>query len=432
MKLQWLNDRMIMMGVLLTLLLTGCSGSGESGATAPVSSSKSRNLAPVAVQSTESAVVAGSDTLGLDLLSRISGNGVVAPFSASLSLAQLRAGAKGETLTAINGAMHLSGLETGVDSTFNGLDLWINGRLTAAQLGTQTSQANAGAWAQARYGYLLSYLDTLAENYGLKPSRIDFALAPGNAWQTVYDWTTLSSGLSTYTSLTQDTRLVLGNTVRFNAAWAEPFDPALTTTSWFQPLDTYAVNVPFMRRTANLPHTSGNGYSAVALGLAAGQQMLVVLPDEGRFAEIQTALTTERLKQIATALTPAQVDLALPKFAIVSTIPIDLGVAATKYSADFSGLDGTKDLYVSATEHRTTLSVTEAGLQAGSATLLALEDAHPETWTNPGTSGVILGQDTISSPPEIDVILGRPFIFAVRDSATGAILFLGRVMNPKL
>jgi serpin B len=393
----------------------------------------SRNLAPVVVQSTEVAVVNGINTLGLDLLGTTSGNVVVAPFSASLSLARLRDGAMGDTLTAISGIMHVNGLGDGVDSAFNDLDLGVNGRINACLLGAQTSQATAGAWAQAHYGYRLTYLDALAENFGLKPSRVDFALDQSDAAQKLSDWSLQAVGLAPLVTTTQDTRLVLGDAVQLNAAWADPFDPALTETNIFKLLDSSTVNVPFMLKTATLPQTSGNGYMALALPLSGGQQLLVVLPDEGRYTEIQTALTAEMLKQIAAALVPAQVNLSFPKFSIKGNITLDLGVAATKGVADFSGMDGTRNLYVASTVHGSRLSVAEAGLQAGSVTQIALEDLNPGTLGS-SSSGLIDSDITITIGPlpTITVLIARPFIFAVRDSVTGAIIFMGRVMDPSL
>lgn len=423
-KLLSLIDRISIHCLLSVLLLTGCSGSGGSAANAPESSSKNRNLAPIAALSTEISVVNGLNDLGLGLLGKISGNAVVAPFSASLTLARLRAGAKGETLAAINEVLHLPGSGEEVNSAFNDLDLKINQTTTA------------GGWTQAGYGYLLTYLDTLAENYGLKPARLDFALAPTNASQAVSDWALQASGgLSTAVSTTNATRLVLGDAFKLNAAWANQFDPALTETSGFQPLNAATVNVPFMHMSAVLPVASGNGYIAVALDLSGGRQFLVLLPDEGRFTEIQSALTEERLQQISAALSPTQVDLALPRFSIESSTTLNPGTASGPGVADFSGIDGTGDLYVSATVHHSRLSVTETGLLGGSVTLLSLEDVYPETWTDPGSSGYsdyFSFDSQTSFIPGITVILGRPFIFTIRDSASGAILLMGRVMEPSI
>lgn len=435
MKLLWLPNRIVMPGLLSVLLCTGCGGSSTepspNPATTTAGSNKERNLAPVAAQSTKLSVVNGSNALGLDLLRKVEDNTVVAPFTASLSLARLRAGAKGATRSAINGIMHLDDSAIDVDAAFNDLALGVNSRIVAASLDNQASQAQAGAWAQLRYGYQRTYLDTLAESYGLKPLRLDFARSLDDAVGAISTWDSQASpGLSTSVAASNDTRLVLEDAVNLNGAWAEPFAPALTATGSFQPLAADAVEAPFMHQSATLPQTSGDGYLAVALPLNGGQQFLLVLPDSERFWEILTGLTAEKLAEIAGALTPAPVDLALPKFAIRSTFPMDIGDVAGG-PANYSGIDGTTELNVTSSTHDTRLSIAEAGLQAGSITRLVLDDFRPETWNN-HEGGIIVSTDTPNPTPPAVVGFGRPFIFAVRDTDTGAVLFLGRVMNPTL
>ncbi|OGU12505.1 MAG: hypothetical protein A2075_23435 [Geobacteraceae bacterium GWC2_58_44] len=426
--------RVLLAGVLWVLILSGCNGDkvGNEISAAPASLDKSRNLAPVTSPATQGPVVDGINALGFHLMRDTGGNGVVAPFSASLSIARLEAGSNGDTKAALRALLQTDAAAMDLYAVLNELDLGINSRIGTASLGAQPSRGEAQAWAQARYGYLLSYFDTLVENFGLKPLRVDFDLAPDDQSQTVAGWATQASGLPTQVTTTKDTRFVLGDAIRLNASWAEPFDPALTETGTFQFIEFLTrTRVPFMNKSAILPQTSGDGFVALALPLQGSQQFLIVLPDAGRFHEVRTALTSVRLRQIAAALTPAQVNLALPKFTLDSTIPLELGVASVKGTADFSALDGTKELYVSSAAHHSQLSVTEAGLQAGSATLLALDDLRPETWTSNG----FVGYASFSSNTEpyfwdTTIIVGRPFIFAVRDTITGAILFLGQLMNP--
>lgn len=434
MKLVKLSRQIVFLG-LAVIVCSGCGGGSDETGTNPsittAASNKERNLAPVAAPSTKLSLVSGNNTLGLNLLSTVEGNAVVAPFSASLSLARLRVGAKGVTLSAINGVMHIDGSALDVDAAYNELALGINDRIGANSLDNSASQAQAGAWTQLGYGYQRTYLDTLAESYGLKPLRLDFALALDDAEQTISAWSSqASSGLATFGAASNDTRLVLADAVALNAAWAASFDPALTATGSFQLLNSGTVDVPFMHQSATLPQTSGDGYLALALPLNGGQQLLLVLPDSGRFREIMAGLTAEKLAQIAGALTPATIDLALPKFTVSSALPMYLGEASSKGFADYSGIDGSNDLYVSAATQNSRLAITEAGLQAGSVTRLVLDDFHPETWTEYGSVTTI-----VTFPFEITPVvvgLGRPFVFAIRDTDTGALLFVGRVMNPAM
>lgn len=413
---------------LLAITLSGCGGDSSDAVS---ESTKSRNLAPVASQASQDAAVKGIAALGLDLLDEKEGNAVVAPYSASLSLARLQAGANGETATAIISLTRFTGARNEIYATLNQLSLGIDSRLAAASLGSDTSGTYSAAWSQARYGYKISYLDLLAEHFGLKPNIVDFDQAPAQASQKVHDWVKQSAAMIPAFYPFQDTRFVLGEAIRLNATWSTAFDPALTETADFELLDRWsAVPVRFMQRSGVVPYSAGEGYVALALPLQGDQQFLVVLPDSGRFAEVQASLTPERLNGIAAALTPAQISLAVPKFSIETKMQINAGVAAAKGLADFSGLDGSKDLCLSDTDHQSVLLVAEEGLRARSTTLLALEDTRPDTWT--GSNGFIITSGTgVFSGPTTDVVLGRPFIFAVRDSATGTILFLGRLTDPQ-
>lgn len=431
--------RSLIVILLAATLVTGCGGSG-SMTTVSDSSAKTRNPAPIVAPSTESTVVNSVNTLGMNLLGQGTDNAVVAPFSASLTMAKLRAGAAGQTRTTITEALLLTGLGVDLDPAFNKIDLGISARIAELSLDGQPSRTSAEGWLQNRYGYLITYLDALAYNYGLKPTRTDYAADQYTATATIATWATLASGgLPCTFTASRDARLTLGDAVQLNAAWATPFDPARTQTNSFRLLSGDNVYATFFSTSAQLRQTSASGYQAVELPLAGnGLQYLVVLPDEGMFYSIQRNFTAAWLNQVVAALSSTPVNLNLPAFSIETETHLPLGSVPTTIDvADFSALDGTKDLYVSSTLHRTKLAITEKGLNAGSATLIALDDAHPETWTNPetppwsgGFSSVMYGGSPWFSPPYVEVTLGRPFFFAVRDSATGAILFLGQVVVP--
>src|SRR5512145_2373671 len=428
--------------VLLSFALSGCGGGGGgsdqiSPSNKADSSGLSRNPVPQAAASVTQSVVNASNALGIALLKQVStNNAVVAPFRASLSLARLRAGAAGETKNGISQVMNLDAAAD-VDDAFNSLDLAVGDRIASASLGGQTSQASSRGWVQKRYGYLLTYLDNMAQNYGLQMAGVDYALAQSDAWTTISNWSsTASGGFSGTLNLSQDTRLVLGDALRLNAAWESPFDAAQTKTDWFQLLDGNYEEVTFMRRQGAISTTSVDGYAAYELPAGGnGLTFLIIVPEKDRYNEVVSSLTATKLTQIVTALTPAVIDLMLPKFTIAgSTVDLSVGNGAQKDVADFSALDGTKDLYVMSKAHNAKFAVNESGLQGSSVTLLGLDDAHPETWTNPGSDGsygVIIYNGSIDyTIPVAQVAIGRPFIFLVRDSFSGVVLFIGRVLNP--
>jgi len=145
--------------------------------------------------------------------------------------------------------------------------------------------------------------------------------------------------------------------------------------------------------------------------------MVILLPDSGQFETFEEAIECQQIKDIIENLERREVRLTMPKFEFDSSFGlkktlIDMGMpVAFSASADFSGMTGEKDLFISDVIHKAFVSVDEAGTEAAAATAVIMElTAMPET--------------------PVEVTLNRPFIFLIRDIETGAILFVGRVMNP--
>jgi len=118
-------------------------------------------------------------------------------------------------------------------------------------------------------------------------------------------------------------------------------------------------------------------------------------------------------------LTPKSVDLALPKFEFTTPLPLNdtlraLGMVQAFQGgvADFTGISGPNfPMYISDVIHKAFIKIDEEGTEAAAATAVVMRDA---------------------SVPYADVVLhvDRPFVFLIRDRVTGAVLFLGRVVNP--
>jgi serpin B len=108
----------------------------------------------------------------------------------------------------------------------------------------------------------------------------------------------------------------------------------------------------------------------------------------------------------------------MPKFRMETSFGLndalaDLGMKAAfdPATADFSGMDGTRDLYITDVIHKAFVEVDESGTEAAAAT------------------AVIVGTTSVPADP-IKVTIDRPFLFLIRDIETGTVLFLGRVMDP--
>ena len=142
-----------------------------------------------------------------------------------------------------------------------------------------------------------------------------------------------------------------------------------------------------------------------------------MLPDEGTFEAFEAALDAEQVSGILRQLSRQQVALAMPKFEFesefaLSTTLQEMGmVDPFRSSADFSGMTGTRELFISDVIHKAFVSVDEAGTEAAAAT------------------AVIMKLSAAPAEP-VRVTVDRPFIFLIRDIETGTILFVGRVMDP--
>jgi serpin B len=215
------------------------------------------------------------------------------------------------------------------------------------------------------------------------------------------------------------TRLVLANAIYFNGKWALPFEKESTHDDAFNLLDGSIVTVPMMSQTENLQYAAGDGYQAAALPYReTDMSMVFVLPDRGRFAEIEGSLSAEFMADLVAKLESQRVWIKLPKFSFESSFGLtdtlsDMGMPNAFDEADFSGMTGKRDLFISDILHKAFVAVDEEGTEAAAATVVMMElSARVE--------------DDL-----IEMLLDRPFLFFIRDNDTGTILFAGRLMNPE-
>lgn len=161
---------------------------------------------------------------------------------------------------------------------------------------------------------------------------------------------------------------------------------------------------------------SGTGWNAAALDYVGDTtSMIIVVPDTGTFSGFEAGLNVELLNDILAGARPSgSAALIMPRFKFATDVALKdtlsaLGMPdAFTGSADFSGLNGARDLHVQSVIHKAIINVDEQGTTAAAAT------------------GVSVG--LVSAPPTL--VVDRPFLFFVRHNLTGAILFQGRVVDP--
>ncbi len=397
-------------------------------------SEKQRVTSPDVSTSGLADLVAGNSAFAFDLyraLSEEPGNLFYSPYSISLALAMTYAGARGETERQMADTLHFVLPQDRLHPAFNGLDLELARRGEGAagrdEKGFRLNIVNA-IWGQEDYEFLVEFLDVLAENYGAGPRLLDFAGEPEESRVTINDWVSEQSegrieDLVPQGVIDELTRLVLTNAIYFNAAWLYPFTESLTKDGAFHLLDGGEVMVPMMRRTARFGLATGDGYQAVELPYDGGElSMVILLPDTGQFEAFESVLDADLVHTVTEGLVPTRVALTMPRFEFESDFTLGDALGAmgmptafipplgpcTSEMADFSGMTSTCELYIKEVVHKAFVSVDEAGTEAAAATAVVMS----------------IG----SMPPSVTI--DRPFVFLIRDIETGAVLFVGRVVDP--
>ena len=374
---------------------------------------------------------AADDAFGADLYRLLAAgrrNVVFSPASIAAALQMALCGAGGATAAQIAAALHLAGPDAATD----GLRL-LSGVLSQAGDGTNvTLRAPNTMWVQAGLPLEPGFTSRLRDAAALTVRPVDFREAPRQARAQINELIAEQTAGKITDLLGPDavsaaTLLVLANAVYLKARWAFPFPASATADTPFYPGpdgDADAepagspLTVPMMRRTADLAYLRADGYQAVLLPYQDGRlAMAIVLPD-GPLPTLAPRLAGG-LGPLLAGAARQRVALSLPKFrqrAGFGLIPVlrQLGVEdAFTDAADFSGITAQERLFISAVVHQAYIDVDEQGTEAAAATAISMRP-------------MAMRQE----PDPIRMVVDRPFLFAIIDTATGLPLFLGQVTRP--
>ena len=417
--------------VLMAALILGLAACAQPVAGEVIQSEKPRVTSPNVDEADLATLVEGNSAFAFNLYQALregDGNLFYSPYSISLALAMTYAGAQGETAQQMADTLQFVLPQDRLHPAFNDLDLELSRRGEGAEgkdgEGFRLNIVNA-IWGQKDYEFLSDFLDLLAENYGAGLRILDFASAPEESRITINNWVSDQTEGRIEDLIPQGlinalTRLVLTNAIYFNAAWQYPFEEDMTEDGPFYLLDGGEVTVPMMRQTELLGYAEGDGYQAVELPYDGGElSMIILLPQAGQFETFEGSLDAQQVDEIIGRLEHRQVTLAMPRFEFESSFGLREALVAMGMpvafsgDADFSGMTGNRDLFIAEVIHKAFVSVDEAGTEAAAATAVVMPTAMP--------------------PEElIEVTVNRPFVFLIHDIETGAILFIGRVVNPSV
>ncbi len=426
-----ISSRSAALLVALTVSIA-CGGSPEAEPAAPgerVASSRPRVTAP-APDDDLAAAVASNGELAVDLYRALAaetpGNLFFSPQSIAFALSMTYAGAAGDTATAFERTLHVRIPEPQYHRAMNDLDRQLASRGDGAKAADgqpfRLRLVNQ-LFAQEGFGFEPPFLDTLAEEYGADVRVLDFAGAPEPSRQAINGWVARETEdrireLLPQDAIRTDTLAVLVNAIYFNAAWAKPFDPALTRDREFALLDGAHISVPTMSSgDLSVRAAQVENVEVVELPYDGGElSMLLLVPPAGELATFEQELTPARLQEYVAALLGEHLALSLPRFEVRTSLQLKppltalgLGIAFGD-GADFSRISSEVDLLVSDVVHQAFVKVNEAGTEAAAATAVIIVPT--------------------SLPTIRTVAIDRPFVFVIRDHATGALVFMGRVARP--
>ena len=396
------------------VLLLNCSGE---------SSSPPEPEPPRPLQAGEMKLVEYSESFGLNrfgqLISTSSDpNVIVSPLSVSMALGMAYVGAEGSTREAMEMVLELYGLQE--QEVYESYESLI-GLLTHLDAEVQVDIANS-IWYREGLEVKPEFLDINRDYLEAEVTGLDFD-SP-TAVPTINNWvnTRTNGKIPTIVGPTIDplTRLFLINAVYFKGAWTTSFDETVTMAP-FQTLDGPSVQVPMMQLETELLYLENDLFQAVDLPYGNGwYSMTVLLPQSGLPVDsLIGMLNAADWNQWISSMQEMPGHVFMPRYTVrYETSLLDvlaalgMGVAFESSTADFTGIAEAEDLYISEILHKTFVAVDEEGTEAAAAT------------------SVTIGVTSVNPSEKFTIRLDRPFLFAIRDSHSGALAFIGRVGDP--
>ncbi|HEX7603024.1 MAG TPA: serpin family protein [Polyangiaceae bacterium] len=352
------------------------------------------------------------------------GNLFFSPISISIALMMAYGGAKGTTQAAMAKVLHLA--DGATHAGYGGLV----SALSSAPPGPVLRVANrfyADKTLVVEPGYLTLTHDAYAAPLELVDFKTEDARLAINGWVERQTNDKIKDLIPPKT-LDDSTKLVLVNAVYFKGSWSTPFKPSETKDAPFHGA-AGSKNTPMMHASLHVKYGENADVQLVELPYAdpSGARTLamdVVLPrDKNGLAKLEALIASSGLDAVATKPLGYEqaVDVTLPRTKMTSSFELSsplaalgMGVAFGK-DADFTGIAKAPSvddrLRIAKVLHKAFVDVNEEGTEAAAATAI-----------------VMAAGGGAPAPPKV-FLADHPFLFLVRDTKSGAILFLGRMTD---
>jgi len=363
------------------------------------------------------------------------GNIFYSPYSISAALAMTYEGAKGQTADEMKSVFHFpekSILRPNFAAIYNNINK-----------GAEDYELRTGnaLWVQQDYPFLEDYTSRVEKYYGGKAANLNFVEETEKSRQTINSFIEEQTNnkikdLIPVGFLDPITRLVLTNAIYFKGIWEWEFDKSDTREEDFKVFPDNIVKTPMMNMKPDKARFNYADLEELQLLelLYKGEDisMLILLPKQGEDYDSETGevitsnytledieLSSEKLIEYKSQMQETKLDsISLPKFEFDTKYFMKETLSAlgmpTAFSedADFSGMTGERDLFISFVIHQAYVKVDEKGTEAAAATAV--------------------GMELTAVMPRNVFRADHPFVFIIQEKETGNILFLGRVVDPTL
>lgn len=366
------------------------------------------------------ALIDGNNSFAADLyhaLDSSSDNIFLSPLSISTALTMTWTGARQKTADQIQEVLHLPADPSLILEGSLALHQLLESQLVSQGL---LEMANS-IWPDRSENLLPSFVENLNHYFHAEAQPLDFAQDPDLATSVINRWVAdrtkdRITHLLQPGDITTLTRLVLANAIVFDGRWATAFDPRKTAPLTFQLAGGNTTKVPGMSQQMGVSYLQMPGYQVLELPFQGDETtFLIALPDQPTgLPRLEKEFSSALLASWDSRFQARNLNLILPRFQLrerldLSAVLKKMGLSqAFTPEADFSGISAKNGLFIDKVIHQATLDIKEEGAQAAAATavLMKRESATPS------------------------VVVNRPFLFLIRDRATGGILFMGRLLNP--
>jgi len=344
------------------------------------------------------------------------------PYSISTALAMTYEGARGQTADEMQSVFHFPEDAAVRRPAF----AKVYNQINKEEKNYTLSTANA-LWAEKSYSFLNEYIDLIESSYAGKVTNLDFKKDAENSRRIINAWVEKQTNdkiknLIPSGVLGEMTRLVITNAVYFKGNWLKHFDKENTNEEDFRASPDNTIKVQMMFSGGEFNYAETEELQILEMHYEGKElSMLVLLPKEDDLESLEESLDAEKLSELKNMLEEQPVDVYMPKFtfdtkySMVETLKnMGMLTAFSAGNADFSGMDGTRNLYISDVIHQAFVEVNEEGTEAAAAT------------------AVVMKLTMAPAPEELPPVFraDHPFIFIIQDSESGNILFLGKVADP--